>query len=203
MNLPNKLTLLRIFLVIPLIVVLSIFIWYVYEIEKNSFLDVSTKNNSQYFLYSIGAIFIISMITDAIDGHIARKRNQITLFGKLFDPLADKIIITTTLIFLAVFQYVHVSIVVLFVIRDLIVDGSRNVAAANNIKVEASIWGKLKTIFQSIAIPILLFLIPIIDQNKWWQLLLLNIPMILALITSLISGFLYFKQIIPIINKSK
>lgn len=203
MNLPNKLTLLRIFLVIPLIVLLSVFIWYVYEIEKSSFLSVSLKNKSQFFLYSVGIIFILSMITDSIDGHIARKRNQITLFGKLFDPLADKIIITTSLIFLAVFQYVHVSIVVLFVIRDLIVDGSRNVAAANNIKVEASIWGKLKTVFQSIAIPILLFLIPTIDQNIWWQLLLLNIPILLALITSFVSGFLYFKQIIPIINKSK
>ena len=140
------------------------------------------------------------MITDFLDGHFARKNNQITVFGKLFDPLADKITITITLIFLSYFQYTYIYIVIFMIIRDLIVDGSRNIFAKNNLKIEASIYGKLKTAFQSLAIPIILFLIPIIDSNIWWQLLIINIPMIIALFLSIYSGYQYFKQVIPFLK---
>lgn len=198
MNLPNKLTMIRIFLVIPLIAVFIAFMYY----TKFTF-AVDTKTPAQYFLYAAGTIFIFAMITDAVDGHLARKNNQITTFGKLFDPLADKIITTTTFIFLAVFNYTYVWAVVIFIIRDLIVDGSRNVIAANNLDVAASIWGKLKTVFQSICIPVLLFFIPLINLEVWWHILLINIPTLIALIASIISGFIYFKQVLPIINKSK
>ena len=198
MNLPNKLTLFRIFLVIPLIFILSAFTY----LNKNYF-EIDTESNQQYYLYGAGLIFVIAMITDAVDGYLARKWKQVTTFGKLFDPLADKIIVTTSMIFLAVFQYTYIPVVVIFVIRDLIVDGSRNIAASNNIKVEASVWGKLKTIFQTIAIIILFFFIPLIDKRKWWQVLLINIPMIIALIASVFSGVKYFVQIVPVINKSK
>lgn len=198
MNLPNKLTLFRIFLVIPLIFILSAFTY----LNKNYF-EIDTESNQQYYLYGAGLIFVIAMITDAVDGYLARKWKQVTIFGKLFDPLADKIIVTTSMIFLAVFQYTYIPVVVIFVIRDLIVDGSRNIAASNNIKVEASIWGKLKTVFQTIAIIILFFFIPLIDKKKWWQVLLINIPMLLALVASIFSGIKYFMQIVPIINKSK
>ena len=198
MNLPNKLTLFRIFLVIPLIFILSAFTY----LNKNYF-EIDTESNQQYYLYGAGLIFVIAMITDAVDGYLARKWKQVTTFGKLFDPLADKIIVTTSMIFLAVFQYTYIPVVVIFVIRDLIVDGSRNIAASNNIKVEASIWGKLKTVFQTIAIIILFFFIPLINKKKWWQVLLINIPMLLALVASIFSGIKYFMQIVPIINKSK
>ena len=198
MNLPNKLTLFRIFLVIPLIFILSAFTY----LNKNYF-EIDTESNQQYYLYGAGLIFVIAMITDAVDGYLARKWKQVTTFGKLFDPLADKIIVTTSMIFLAVFQYTYIPVVVIFVIRDLIVDGSRNIAASNNIKVEASIWGKLKTVFQTIAIIILFFFLPLIDKKKWWQVLLINIPMLLALVASIFSGIKYFMQIVPIINKSK
>lgn len=199
MNLPNKLTLFRIFLVIPLILVLAAFTY----LNSNNYLDIDIESNQQYYLYAAGFIFIVAMITDAIDGYLARKWKQVTTFGKLFDPLADKIIVTTSMIFLAVFQYTYIPVVIIFVIRDLIVDGSRNIAASNNIKVEASVWGKLKTIFQTIAIIILFFFIPLINKKKWWQVLLINIPMLLALVASIFSGIKYFMQIVPIINKSK
>lgn len=204
MTLPNKLTLFRIFLVIPLIILFCVFIWYVLCIQNPSGFDnVTIKTNSQYFLYAIGSLFIVSMITDFFDGYLARKNNQVTTFGKLFDPLADKIIITTTLIFLAIFNYTYIILVIIFVIRDLIVDGSRNLAASNGLKVEASIFGKLKTLFQSIAIPIIIFLTPVVDNNIWWQLFLLNVPMIIATLMSIISGILYFKQIWPIVKRDK
>lgn len=200
MNLPNKLTIVRMILIVPIIILFSIFTWYVITFENGEFKNVNLQTSSQYFLYTIGIIFIISMITDFLDGHFARKNNQITVFGKLFDPLADKITITITLIFLSYFQYTYIYIVIFMIIRDLIVDGSRNIFAKNNLKIEASIYGKLKTIFQSVAIPIILFLIPIIDSNVWWQLLMINIPMIIALFLSIYSGYQYFKQVIPFLK---
>ena len=200
MNLPNKLTIVRMILIVPIIVFFSIFTWYVITFENGEFKNVNLQTPSQYFLYTIGIIFIISMITDFLDGHFARKNNQITVFGKLFDPLADKITITITLIFLSYFQYTYIYIVIFMIIRDLIVDGSRNIFAKNNLKIEASIYGKLKTIFQSVAIPIILFLIPVIDSNVWWQLLIINIPMIIALFLSIYSGYQYFKQVIPFLK---
>lgn len=200
MNLPNKLTIVRMILIVPIIILFSIFTWYVITFENGEFKNVNLQTPSQYFLYTIGIIFIISMITDFLDGHFARKNNQITVFGKLFDPLADKITITITLIFLSYFQYTYIYIVIFMIIRDLIVDGSRNIFAKNNLKIEASIYGKLKTIFQSVAIPIILFLIPIIDSNVWWQLLMINIPMIIALFLSIYSGYQYFKQVIPFLK---
>ncbi len=200
MNLPNKLTIIRIILIIPIIILFSIFTWYVITFENSEFKNVNLHSSSQYFLYTIAIIFIISMITDFLDGYFARKNNQITIFGKLFDPLADKITITITLIFLSYFQYTYVYIVIFMIIRDLIVDGSRNIFAKNNLKIEASIYGKLKTLFQSIAIPIILFFIPVINNNIWWQLLIINIPMIIALFLSIYSGFQYFKQIIPFLK---
>ena len=200
MNLPNKLTIVRMILIVPIIILFSIFTWYVIAFENSEFKNVNLQTSSQYFLYAIGIIFIISMITDFLDGHFARKNNQITVFGKLFDPLADKITITITLIFLSYFQYTYIYIVIFMIIRDLIVDGSRNIFAKNNLKIEASIYGKLKTIFQSVAIPIILFLIPVIDSNVWWQLLMINIPMIIALFLSIYSGYQYFKQVIPFLK---
>ena len=200
MNLPNKLTIVRMILIVPIIILFSIFTWYVITFENGEFKNVNLQTPSQYFLYTIGIIFIISMITDFLDGHFARKNNQITVFGKLFDPLADKITITITLIFLSYFQYTYIYIVIFMIIRDLIVDGSRNIFAKNNLKIEASIYGKLKTIFQSVAIPIILFLIPIVDSNVWWQLLMINIPMIIALFLSIYSGYQYFKQVIPFLK---
>ena len=200
MNLPNKLTIVRMILIVPIIILFSIFTWYVITFEIGEFKNVNLQTPSQYFLYTIGIIFIISMITDFLDGHFARKNNQITVFGKLFDPLADKITITITLIFLSYFQYTYIYIVIFMIIRDLIVDGSRNIFAKNNLKIEASIYGKLKTIFQSVAIPIILFLIPVIDSNVWWQLLIINIPMIIALFLSIYSGYQYFKQVIPFLK---
>ena len=200
MNLPNKLTIVRMILIVPIIILFSIFTWYVITFENGEFKNVNLQTSSQYFLYAIGIIFIISMITDFLDGYFARKNNQITVFGKLFDPLADKITITITLIFLSYFQYTYIYIVIFMIIRDLIVDGSRNIFAKNNLKIEASIYGKLKTIFQSVAIPIILFLIPVIDSNVWWQLLMINIPMIIALFLSIYSGYQYFKQVIPFLK---
>lgn len=194
MNLPNKLTILRIVLVVPLIVFFSLSYW-----------SLNTKNDYLFFIFLnvAGGLFVISMITDFLDGYLARKKNQITTFGKLFDPLADKITINVTLIFLAMFHYSSFIFVILFIIRDLVVDGSRNIIAKHNLKFEANIFGKLKTIFQTIAIIILIFASPFVDRTSWWQMLLINVPMIIASLMSYFSGIIYFKKIIPYIKGDK
>lgn len=190
MNLPNKLTILRIVLVIPFITFLSLFLFY----SDGNFANVNYNDKEIIWLYLSGIVFSLAMFTDWLDGFLARKNNQVTSFGKLFDPLADKIITTTAMIFLLLFNYTYVWLVLIFILRDVLVDGSRNLAAIKRLKIEASIFGKLKTILQSIAIILLFFITPIIPQEK---IIWLNIPLIIAALMSIFSGFLYFKQIIP------
>ncbi len=202
MNLPNKLTILRIIFVIPFISFLSIFLIKGsnnFEHFEN-FKNLTYKSPEIMWFYLSGIVFFLAMITDWFDGFLARKNNQVTSFGKLFDPIADKIITTTALLFLMLFNYSYIWLILIFILRDIVVDGSRNLAAVKQIKIEASIYGKLKTVFQSIAIMILFFISPIISDKNWWETLLLNIPLIIAAILSIISGILYFKKIIPYLN---
>lgn len=196
MNLPNKLTLLRIILVIPFISFLSVFLVQ----GRGKFIEITYSSPEVMWLYLSGIVFCLAMITDWLDGFIARRNNQITSFGKLFDPIADKIITTTAMLFLLLFSYSYIWLILIFVLRDIVVDGSRNLAAVKQLKIEASIFGKLKTIFQSIAIIVLFFITPIIQNKLWWQILLLNIPLIIASILSIVSGALYFHKIIPHLN---
>ncbi|MDZ7293135.1 CDP-diacylglycerol--glycerol-3-phosphate 3-phosphatidyltransferase [Mycoplasmopsis pulmonis] len=189
---PNLLTIFRLILALPYIVLFSLL--------TGSF----WKSCDQYIsiLISLIVIFALSMLSDFLDGYIARKTNSISNFGKLFDPIADKIIISTTLIFFALLNYTYVALTVVFIIRDLVVDGSRNLAAKNNLKIEASIWGKLKTIMQIVAI-FSIFGGVLFANNLNWQnfKILINIPMYIALFVSIVSGFLYFLPIVPYLKK--
>lgn len=234
LNLPNKLTLLRIALFIPMIflMIANIYIlrtsdgfWWSYmkDVENSNVnFDALLTTYSLNGLYTkIGAIdivivlfFISAMVTDFLDGYFARKNNQVTEFGKLWDPLADKIITTLTLIYFAVMNYVPFWIVLIFVIRDLIVDGSRVTMAKNNIGVEASIWGKLKTLIMTAGI-IIVFIYQLVfsfniekiayfDRNaQSWAPFIVSIPLLVAAGFSVFSGFLYVRKIWPIIRESK
>ncbi|WP_233091214.1 CDP-diacylglycerol--glycerol-3-phosphate 3-phosphatidyltransferase [Mycoplasmopsis gallinacea] len=229
LNLPNKLTLLRIALFIPMIflMIANIYIlrtsdgfWWSYmKYVENHNLPTTYSLNGLYT--KIGAIdivillfFIGAMVTDFLDGYFARKNNQVTEFGKLWDPLADKIITTLTLIYFAVMNYVPFWIVLIFVIRDLIVDGSRVTMAKNNIGVEASIWGKLKTLIMTAGI-IIVFIYQLVfsfniekityfDKSaQSWAPFVVSIPLLVAAGFSVFSGFLYVRKIWPIIRESK
>lgn len=200
MNLPNKLTILRIFFILPVFVLLVIAKAY----NKN--ISYSEFNVSTICFISAAIIFIVAMFTDFLDGFLARKNNQITTFGKLFDPLADKIMTSVTLVLFTVMGITPIYFVIIFIVRDIVVDGSRNVAAANNINVAASWWGKWKTLLQSIGIILLFLLSPLFYEkatnfyNPEWEIWVLNIPLIIATFLSLISGYLYFKQIKHLIS---
>ncbi|WP_297133532.1 CDP-diacylglycerol--glycerol-3-phosphate 3-phosphatidyltransferase [Terrisporobacter sp.] len=136
MNLPNKLTLLRI-LLIPV------------------FILVMMSNIQNHYLISC-LIFVIASITDALDGHIARKNNLVTDFGKFMDPLADKLLVISALICMIESDLVAGWMVIIIVSRELTVSILRAIAAADGKVIAASGGGKIKTISQMLAIIILL-----------------------------------------------
>ena len=168
MNTANKLTIFRIFLV-P---VFMIFL-------------LSNINNGQYIAT---AIFIIASLTDTLDGHIARSRNQITNFGKFMDPLADKILVSAALISLIELGKVPSWVVVVIIAREFAITGLRVLAASAGITIAASKLGKIKTITQLIAIIALLL-------NNW-PFRYINFPfdqimIYVSVFTTIISGFDY------------
>lgn len=136
MNLPNKLTLFRIFL-IPVFIIVML-------------LNIPNK----YLIACI--VFIVASITDAMDGHIARKYNLITDFGKFMDPLADKLLVISALTCMIEVGLVSSWMVIIIVSRELTVSILRAIAAADGKVIAASGGGKLKTISQMVAIIILL-----------------------------------------------
>ena len=132
MNLPNKLTILRVIL-IPFFVFFLI----------SPFFD-------GYGNYIALAIFIIASLTDMADGKIARKYNLVTNFGKFMDPLADKLLVCSAMICLVDLKLIPVWVVLIIIAREFIISGFRLVASDNGIVIAASYWGKFKTTFQII-----------------------------------------------------
>lgn len=139
MNLPNKLTVLRVIL-IPFFVVSMM-------IENGA---------NQTFRYVAAAIFIIASLTDMLDGKIARKYNLVTNFGKFMDPLADKLLVCSALICLIQLGQLPAWMVIIIVSREFIISGFRLVAAEQGIVIAASYWGKFKTTFQMIAVVLII-----------------------------------------------
>ena len=136
MKLPNMLTLLRIILIPVFIVVFYI--------------------DSPVAWYIAAFVFVAAAITDIFDGQIARKMNIVSNFGKLMDPIADKMLVSTALILLSVSGMIHPVIVIVIISREFLVSGLRSLAASQGVIVPASIWGKLKTIVQIVAVAMLL-----------------------------------------------
>lgn len=138
MNLPNKLTILRVIL-IPFFVVFMLF-------------DITGAADKWIAL----AIFCIASLTDMLDGKIARKYNLVTNFGKFMDPLADKLLVCTALICLTSMDRLNVIVVLVIIAREFIISGFRLVASDNGIVIAASYWGKFKTVSQMALIIVLI-----------------------------------------------
>lgn len=132
MNLANKITLLRVFMIPIFMIVLF-----------------SDFNNSSYIA---ALIFAIASATDGLDGYIARSRGQVTTFGKFIDPLADKLLVSTALISMVQLGKVPAWIVVIIIAREFTITGFRIIAASEGITIAASSLGKIKTITQLIAV---------------------------------------------------
>lgn len=132
MNTANKITLIRVLLV-PVFMVLFMI------------------DNTVCHYAALG-VFVLASVTDAIDGHIARKYNQITTFGKFVDPLADKVLTTAAFLILMYYERMSVWAVMIVLTREFMVAGVRLVAAGDGNVVAASMWGKLKTVSQMAAV---------------------------------------------------
>lgn len=144
MNLPNKLTIMRVILIPVFLCVLL--------------LPINIDDNIRRYISA--AIFLISAFTDFLDGYIARKYNLVTTFGKFMDPLADKLLVCSAMIALIGIDNQIVAlpsvVVIIIIAREFIITGFRTIAVEKNIVIAAGFWGKLKTVFQMAMITALL-----------------------------------------------
>ena len=190
MNLANKLTIFRIILV-PFMAIIP------YLNLKGDFLGLPLT----YFFMEL--IFIVASITDKLDGYIARSKNQVTTFGKFLDPLADKILVLTAMVLLVELGKIPAWIPIIVLAREFIVSGYRLVAVEKGGQViAASIWGKLKTVTQMIAIILVMF-----DKNSFWDCfkggltgadyvinLISTILLVISVVATIFSGADYLKS---------
>ena len=158
MNLPNKLTIFRIFLSFIIIIILlcSEYISSIFGIElPKLFINEMIVVDTKYFI--AGGLFIIASITDFLDGYIARKYNMVTDFGKFIDAIADKILVNSVLIILASQGFIHPIIPVVLIVRDSIVNSIKMMAAKKGKVVAAIQTGKIKTACLMVGIILTLF----------------------------------------------
>ena len=176
MNLPNKLTTLRV-LMIPFFVVFML-----------------TDLGGAYSKYIAVGIFIVASLTDLLDGKIARKYNLVTNFGKFMDPLADKLLVCSAMICLVATGQLASWIVIIIISREFIISGFRLIAADNGIVIAASYWGKFKTVFQMLMIIVLILDI----QNAGFQVLgvILTYVALVLTVVSLIDYIVKNKQVL-------
>ncbi len=179
MNLPNKLTILRVFM-IPLFVIFLLL-----------------QNGENYKLRMIALlIFILAALTDALDGYIARKYNLITNFGKFMDPLADKLLVCSALICFIELKWISAWIVLIIIAREFIISGFRLVASDLGIVIAASKWGKIKTIVQMISVILILLKLNFFN-------ILTQISIYLMLILTVVSLIDYICKNYKVITKKK
>lgn len=211
MTLPNKLTITRLLLAIPLFVFsLLAYLMQILSVKNSISIFSSTYSYRialTVFLFFILIIFIGAMITDYYDGKIAREKNLVSDFGKLWDPIADKMITTISILLLLALKAIPLFVVIIFLVRDVIVAGCRTVLAQNNVSVAANMNGKIKTVLMSVGIVIMLiFLIAfnivgsdptliyknysIIESYNTFV-YCLSIPLMVAAIFNIISGYQY------------
>ena len=157
MNLPNKLTIFRVILIVPFILLL------LGGYAQWGWLSAILGGAIAYTDYIALAIFITASLTDMLDGKIARKYNLVTNFGKFMDPIADKLLVCSAIICLIEMGRIPSWIVIIVISRELIIDGFRLVASDNNVVIAASYWGKFKTTFQMIMVCLMLVNIPALE----------------------------------------
>ena len=183
MNLPNKITIFRMVLVVALITMLLL----PFEI---GYVFGSSVLTWKYLIAFI--IFIVASVSDFFDGYIARKYNMVTTFGKFMDPIADKLLVNSTFIILAIQGPYHIPaiVVVIVIARDIIVDALRMISVEKGIVIAASKLGKLKTVTQMVALSFVLLAdwpFSYLNTNGWVGKSLCY----LAALISLISGIDY------------
>lgn len=170
-NLPNRLTILRIIMV-PFVMV---------------FMLIDITNGK----YIAEAIFIFASITDWLDGFIARKLNMITNFGKIMDPLADKLLVMAAMLCLVEKGICPSWCAILIIAREFLVTGLRVVAAAEGKVVAANIWGKVKTVVQLIVMTAAIFFV---DTNNDTIIFYIRLGIYVTVFVTVMSGVIYIKD---------
>jgi len=188
MNIPNRLTLIRLMFV-PVIVFFAIFPFAQFNIVFGyimiDFVSVPVVN------IIILILFVIASFTDFLDGYLARKHNLVTTFGKFVDPLADKLLVNTMFILFAYQGIMPVLAVLIMIWRDTAIEGVRMIAARNGVTIAAAFLGKVKTVTQMITI--VLYLV----SNLPFELVQLPVHELMLWFTvtiSVVSGVSYFLQ---------
>lgn len=194
MNLPNKLTVMR-------VIMIPFFLFFLV------FPEVVSADESYTLARILAAVlFALASFTDMLDGKIARKYNLVTDFGKFMDPLADKLMVFGAMLGLlvmnrenALFTKVFVWVAFVIILRELAVTSMRMVVSSSSgIVIAANIWGKLKTVSQIFGILVIL-----IEPIIWNGYIASFVMMGLMVVTTLFSGFNYFKAYWPYINSNK
>lgn len=190
MNLPNKLTMVRIIMSVIIIIILlggnytvSLF---GFEIPK-LFINETIVVDLKYII--AGVLFILASLTDFLDGYIARKYNLITDFGKLMDAIADKVLVNSVLIILSAQGFIHPIIPVIIIIRDTVVNSIKMLAASKGKVVAAIKSGKVKTACLMVGIVLTLFYnLPF----ELWNISVAKVLLFIATVLSIVSGVQYY-----------
>lgn len=160
MNLPNRLTVARVILIVPFVLFMQI-------------------DGTGMGRFAALAIFIAASLTDFFDGYLARKNHLVTNFGKFMDPLADKMLVGAALICLVALERIPAWVVIIIISREFAISGFRLVASDNGIVIAASWWGKFKTTSQMIMIILLIAdlggIFAVLEQIFIWAALILTV----------------------------
>ncbi len=187
MNLPNRLTVIRIILTpVFLFLFMAEFIPYNY-------------------IFSL-IVFVVAALTDMADGKIARKRNLITNFGKIADPIADKILSSAVLLGLMLLDMCSIWVVLIILTREFTVSAIRISAASQGMVIPANIYGKIKTVMQmvfSILVLLLLSIQGFLTTEIPYLSIIVNVMMWILAFVTLFSGFIYMKDSLKVIDFSK
>ena len=202
MNTPTKITFSRIIAIV--IMVITLVVLYFIGLANPNFSIPNIGNTGMNWLYfGLFIFFVIASFTDFLDGYLARKNNQVTDLGKFLDPVADKLLINSMIIFLIVpASYVHngqmnfsLWCALILVARDIIVDALRFIAAQKGVVIAANIFGKMKTVLEMVAVSLVLLNgWPFYYFDKDWVVRIADIFVYLCTLVSVISGVIYVVQ---------
>ena len=211
MNTPTKITFSRIIAIV--IMVLTLVILYFIGLANPNFVIPDIPNTGINWLYfGLFVFFVIASFTDYLDGHLARKNNQVTDLGKFLDPVADKLLVNSMVIFLIVpASYAHngqmnfsLWCALLLVARDIVVDALRFIAAQKGVVIAANIFGKAKTVLEMVAVSLVLLNgWPFIYFDADWPVRIADIFVYLCTFASVMSGIIYMTKYGYVLKEGK
>ena len=202
MNTPTKITFSRIIAIV--IMIITLVVLYFVKLANPSFMIPNIGDSGINWLYfALFIFFVVASFTDFLDGYLARKNNQVTDLGKFLDPVADKLLVNSMVIFLIVPQsYAHngqmnfsLWCAILLVARDIVVDALRFIAAQKNVVIAANIFGKAKTVLEMVAVSLVLLNgWPFIYFDADWPVRIADIFVYLCTFASVMSGIIYMTK---------